>query len=397
MGSRTAAALVRTGMLLLAGAALALAWRAGLYASALVAALAGAWAMIVTIVDAQRPRLLLAAPAQSAPDRAFGERRLTALLDLSPAPLVTLDGEGRLHAINRAARRLFGAADLIADPPPRLLDAMAAGQAGRAGRVVIAGRDYALTTSDFALGETNSRLAALIDIDAELKAAEAATLRDLVQVLSHEIVNALTPIASLSQTAADMLDDEEPALPAVRDAVGTVARRAAGLQRFGEAYRALARLPAPKHQPTDIAALAADLARLFATRWPGVELSVQTGGRVWIGADADQLGAALWALLQNAAEALDGRPGGRVGMSIDGGEAAATIAVFDNGAGVAVADRAAIFRPFFTTKPEGSGVGLALARQIFLGHGGDLWLAESDEGARFEALLPNPASIIASA
>lgn len=388
MGSRGWAALLRGILLLLAGGAFAVAWSAGLYASALVSALAGLWGVVTGIVEARRPQLVPVAAPMPAPDPAHRERRLTALLDLSPAPIVTLDGEGLLYAINRAARRLFGAADLIAAPPAPLLDAIGGDASTRAATVVIEGRSFALTTSDLALGGGETRLAALIDIDAELKAAEAATLRDLVQVLSHEIVNALTPIASLSRTAADMLEDEAPALPALRDAVGTVARRAAGLQRFGEAYRSLARLPAPVFAPMDLREVAGDLARLFATRWPDLPLAFEGGPPVRLHGDADQLSAALWALLQNAAEAVGGQPGAQVGLALRRDADTAWWQVWDNGPGVAAADRVAIFRPFFTTKAQGTGVGLALARQILLAHGGDLVLAEGGEGARFEATLP---------
>ncbi|WP_313535277.1 ATP-binding protein [Sphingomonas sp.] len=390
MGSRGWAALLRGMLLLLAGGAFAAAWSAGLYASALVSALAGLWALVTGIAEAQRPKLVPVAAPMPAPDPAHRERRLTALLDLSPAPIVTLDDEGRLHAINRAARRLFGAADLIPDAPALLVEAIGS-PGGMSSTVAIGGRSFALTTSDFALGGTQSRLAALIDIDAELKAAEAATLRDLVQVLSHEIVNALTPIASLSRTAADMLEEDAPALPALRDAVGTVARRAAGLQRFGEAYRSLARLPAPAFAATDLREIATDLARLFATRWPNLPLVFADGPPVRLDGDADQLSAALWALLQNAAEAALGQAEGRVGLTLRHDTETAGWQVWDNGPGVAAADRAAIFRPFFTTKLQGTGVGLALARQILRAHGGDLVLAESAEGAEgawFEAMLP---------
>ncbi|PVX30327.1 sensor histidine kinase [Sphingomonas pokkalii] len=382
MGSRGWASLLRGMLLLLAGGAFMAAWSAGMYASALVAVLAALWGLVTGIVEARRPQLAPVAAPLTASDPAHRERRLTALLDLSPAPIVTLDGEGRLYAINRPARRLFGAADLVVDPPPLLVEAIG-DAAGRPATVAIGGRSYALTTSDFAHGGAQSRLAALIDIDAELKAAEAATLRDLVQVLSHEIVNALTPIASLSRTAADMLDDANPALPALRDAVGTVARRAAGLQRFGESYRAMARLPVPRLQPVPASELAADLARLFATRWPELPLQVDVHGVPFLRADPDQVSAALWALLQNAAEAVGNDAEGAVSLRIDVAEGQALFRVADNGRGIDAADREAIFRPFFTTKPEGTGVGLALARQIFLAHGGDLRLDGDGTGASF--------------
>ena len=387
MGSRGWRALLRGLLLLAAGGLFALAWGAGLYANALVAVLAGLWGVTTGVVEARRPQPGPAAPPAPPPDTAHRERRLTALLDLSPAPIVTLDAAQQLHAINRAARRLFGAADLIPAPPGALVGAIAAEAPGGAATVAIDGRHYALTTSELVLGGARSRLAALIDIDAELKAAEAATLRDLVQVLSHEIVNALTPIASLSRTAADMLADDAPALPAIRDAVGTVARRAAGLQRFGEAYRSLARLPAPQFAPVDLREVAADLARLFATRWPALPLTFDAPVPVRLQGDADQLSAAIWALMQNAAEAVAERADGQVGLSLARDATSASLCVWDNGPGVRSADAEAIFRPFFTTKPQGSGVGLALARQILRAHGGELRLAGGDGGARFEAVL----------
>lgn len=386
MGSSGLAALLRGVLLLGAGAAFALALRHGLYASALVAALAGLWGVATGIAAARRPAIPVLAAPPPAPDPARRERRLTALLDLSPAPIVTLEGADRLHAINRAARRLFAAQDLIPDPPAEVIGAIGRDQAHRGATVMISGRSYAIITTDFVLGGAQSRLAALIDIDAELKAAEASTLRDLVQVLSHEIVNALTPIASLSRSAVDMLDDDPPSLPALRDAIGTVARRAAGLQRFGEAYRALARLPVPILQRIEVEQVIADLARLFMTRWPDIELVVEATPPCRFNADPDQLSAALWAVLQNAAEA-----GGRVALRVDADAGALRFAISDDGPGIAAADATEIFKPFFTTKPNGSGVGLALARQIFLAHGGDLVLVSHPpdvRGAHFEARLP---------
>ena len=127
--------------------------------------------------------------------------------------------------------RLLGASDLVADPPEGLVAALSETRPGRTATIDIGHdadvRSFALATGDLALTGRMTRIGALIDIDAELKAAEAAALGELVQVLSHAIVNALTPIASLAETAVAMLNDPDPMLPKVRDAVETVARRAA--------------------------------------------------------------------------------------------------------------------------------------------------------------------------
>ena len=374
---------------------MALAATHGLFATALLAALVAVWITALGLVDlgvslpAMRPP-----PPPAVPDAEEERRRLTAYLDLSPAPLVALDGE-RLRAVNRAARRLLGASDLVPDPPSALIAALSDTRSGRTTTIELqeAGeaRSFALATGELALSGRMLRIGALIDIDAELKAAEAAALRELVQVLSHEIVNALTPIASLADTAVAMLDDPVPAYPHIREAIETVARRAASLHRFGESYRSLARLPQPAPRRIVVARFTADLAMLFATRWPAVALIVQAQeAPAHLSADPDQLTAALWAVLQNAAEALRDTRDARIDLVIRAIVGRTLITVIDNGPGIPLAEAADIFRPFFTTKAEGTGVGLSLARQILRGHGGNLALASSRPGVTvFEAIIPN--------
>lgn len=394
MGFSQLATAFRTLLLLVFGAAAMLAWINGLYASVLLALLLAAWTGAIAMVSARRwDRSESFAPPPPVDDDARERRRLTAYLNLSPAPLVTLDGEDRLRTVNRSARRLFSAEDLVPDAPPALVEAIAATAPGRSATVVLAiggdARSFALATADLDIGPAATRIAALIDIHAELKAAEAAALRDLLQVLSHEIMNALTPIASLGRTAAQMLEAPDADLAAAHDAVETVARRAEGLQRFSESYRDLARLPSPVIGSIELRAFLADLERLFATRWADATLVIDAGlAPVSIRGDADQLSAALWALLQNAVEAV---PQGNATVTL--AVAAAVEGVLwrigDNGPGIAVTDSEAIFRPFFTTKAAGSGVGLALARQILRAHRGDLTLAypQPPRGALFEALI----------
>ena len=393
MASDRVRAMLRGLVIGAAGAAGAVAVTRGLYATALLAALIAIWVAALSLIDTG-PRLPPAPPAPAPVLPGEEERRrLTAYLDLSPAPLVALD-DGRLRAVNRAARRLLGASDLVADPPEGLVAALADTRPGRTATIDI-GRDadvrsFALATGDLALAGRMARIGALIDIDAELKAAEAAALRELVQVLSHEIVNALTPIASLAETAVAMLDDPQPDLPKIRDAIEIVARRAASLHRFGESYRALAKLPAPSAERIALTGFVGDLAALFATRWPtiGFETDLQDTPS-YILADPDQLTAALWAVLQNAAEALHGIPDARVTLAVSALVGQTQFTMTDTGPGIPDENQADVFRPFFTTKTEGTGVGLALARQILRGHDGDLALAPSIPGmTRFEATIP---------
>lgn len=392
MASERNRRLVQALVLTAAGALLALAATRGMYATAVLATMVAIWTGLLGAVDATAPLPAPAVPPR-APSDSDALHRLTAYLDLSPAPLVSLDGD-RLKAVNRAARRLLGANDLVPDAPTALIEALSATRPGRTAKIELddagAVRSYALTTSDLALADRMLRIGALIDIDTELKAAEAAALRELVQVLSHEIVNALTPIASLAATAVAMLDDPVPALPEVREAIETVARRAASLHRFGESYRALARLPHPDPRRIAVAGFASDVAKLFTSRWPAIDLVVETQeAPASVMIDPDQITAALWAVLQNAAEALRDLPTAQIRLMFTAHVGRTLIAIVDNGPGIAAQDASEIFRPFFTTKPEGSGIGLSLARQILRGHGGDLTLALSCPGkTAFEATLP---------
>ncbi|WP_454280184.1 sensor histidine kinase [Sphingomonas sp. Marseille-Q8236] len=391
MASDRLAAALRT--LVVAGAGAAASWSAhdGLYANTALALLVVAWTGGVEFF-ATRPAILPPPPPPPVADQ-DERRRLLAYLDLSPAPLIVREG-GALTAVNRAARRLFLTDAVVAQPPPALLDALTQTPPGRTATVTLddAGspRTFALAAGELLSGGGVAQVGALIDIGAEIKAAEAAALRELVQVLSHEIVNALTPIASLAETAAALLEDAPLDVAAVREAVTTVARRASGLQRFGDAYRSLARLPAPDRRRIVTRDVMDDLARLFRVRWPDIRFVLNDASAPPVlMADADQLTAALWALLQNAAEASEARTDATVAVTLTANMDAMTVTIHNRGAIIAPDLVEAIFHPFMTTKASGSGVGLALARQIFRGHGGDVRLMGSDtNGTSFAAVLP---------
>jgi two-component system nitrogen regulation sensor histidine kinase NtrY len=235
----------------------------------------------------------------------------------------------------------------------------------------------------------------LLDIQPEMRVAEATALRELMQVLSHEIMNALTPVASLAATAADLLSDETPASNAMaRDAVETLARRAQGLSRFVEAYRRLARLPAPVLRPTSISALLSEVAQLFESQWPRelVRLTViRPNPDIVAELDRDLLVHALMNILANGADAATACQGriAQISLSAEARAVGVILKIEDNGPGVLSADRDRIFQPFFTTKAEGTGVGLSFARQVILSHGGALHLADNPPGggASFELTL----------
>jgi len=320
---------------------------------------------------------------------------LANLLDQTPAPLLIRRPDGVIRAGNRAARALFHTDDRLLDPPAALVQALRDGapgerltlslaQAGAAGGV----RTYAMPLTDVTgPAGVATRLAALLDIEPELRAAEAGALRELLQVLSHEIMNALTPVASLASTAVELMGDQTPASTALaREAVATLGRRAEGLTRFVEAYRTLARLPPPRLAPTAVAALVEETARLFRSRWSARGVALETrlacAEDLVVKLDSDLMIHALMNILSNAADAaLAGRAAPRVSLIASAGpRGGVELVISDNGAGVAAEDRDRIFQPFFTTKADGTGVGLSFARQVALSHGGALTLAPETPG-----------------
>ena len=398
MASRRGAGIVASQAGLFAcGAALPPALHSRLYPASAVLALTRLWIANDAVLRARPPLERQVPPAQDDADAGAQTRLLASLLDQTPAPLLTRDRSDVVQARNRAARVLFRTDDRVLDPPADLLEALRAGSGpGRLTAGVgeaAARRTYAVSLSDLATAEGPLRLAVLLDIEPDIRTAEASTLRELMQVLSHEIMNALTPVASLAATAQDLLADGSPAAASqAAEAVGVLARRAEGLARFADSYRAMARLPPPTLAPVSLTALADEAARLFRSRWAGVELRVsppQPDIRMEL--DADQIMPAVLNLLSNAAEAArEAAAEPQVALSVasarDGG---VRLSVTDNGPGVDEADAEQVFKPFFTTKATGTGVGLSFARQVARGHGGDLVLLDPapGRGAQFEMRL----------
>jgi len=365
---RRALATLASGVTLTLGGAAAVAvGRAGMWGSLLGAGVAVAWLLALGCWVALRQAPV---PAPSAP--AQGAWPIAALLDQVPVPLLRIEG-GQVRAINRAARALFVADDRIPAPPPALTDAGATHlrHAGRRWRI------DAVTLSD------GTRLAALIDIDAEERAAQDRAQDEMVDILGHELLNGLSPIVSLADSAVTAAARGDAMLG---DILATLARRVEGLEGFTRAYRQLARLPDPVVAPVALDELADDLARLFGGRFGrDVALSIDASGTATL--DRDQMVQALWALLQNGAEAaLAADPPAQVALRLQG-DGAFTAEVRDSGGGVAAADRARIFRPFHTDKTGGSGIGLTLARRIARAHGGELVLLDTGETA-FRLTVP---------
>jgi two-component system nitrogen regulation sensor histidine kinase NtrY len=319
---------------------------------------------------------------------------LQALLDSVAAALLAVEADGAVIPANRAAVRL------LARPAARLAEIGPIGAEAAArllalrpgGREIVAladGRQMLATAVRFgAHGAPAERLIALQDVALDLDVVELKAWQDLARVLTHEIMNSLTPIASLAESLQAGLG--EPAQTA--EAVEVIARRSQGLMSFVERYRTATELPQPRLVSFPLQRLVEDVETLMRPdlKARGVALAAAIApDDLTAYGDPDLLEQAVINLVRNAAEACAGEQDARVELTCRQEGDQVLIGVFDNGPGLSETARTQLFVPFFTTKVGGSGIGLSVARQIALAHHGQLTATDrSPHGAVFVLTLP---------
>jgi signal transduction histidine kinase len=318
-----------------------------------------------------------------------------------PVAVLTVDGTGHVTLANKAARRLFTAEQGTLPEDFAVYGATFARRLANASQseelliLNIASRPQRMLVRTATLERLGQRTRAISvqPIQGTLDAVEMAAQTDLVRVLTHEILNSLTPVTSLAATAADLLGDPDlsadPRVGDARIAVETLARRAQGLSNFIEAYRAVAQTPEIKRQSFAARPWAEELARIFAAKAPAVPLLVEvTPDTLALDADPDLFAQVVINLLQNAAQALHATERPQLTLRLTGDAQSMAIEVADNGPGVPESLRQDVFLPFFTTRATGTGVGLNLARQIVIAHGGAIDVTDAPGGgALFRIVL----------
>ena len=292
--------------------------------------------------------------------------------------------------MNRAGAKLLGAAeerllgraaadldlvDCLTKNAPRTLQKSFAG-----------GGRWGVTSTKFHERGVPHRLLVLSDLTLELREEELQAWQRLVRVLSHELNNLLVPIKSITGSLRSLL--RRPASDPdwqqdMEQGLGAIGSRAEALGRFTSAYARLARLPPPSLEPVVLRECVERVAEIEQVS----NLRIEPGPGVVVDADSAQLEQLLINIVRNASEAVAQTGGGvRVGWSRNG--KTARIQVLDEGP--ALSSDANLFVPFFTTKPNGTGIGLVLSRKIAENHGGTLTLENRADAVGCVARLELP-------
>ncbi|MEX2179668.1 MAG: ATP-binding protein [Gemmatimonadaceae bacterium] len=301
------------------------------------------------------------------------------------------DGGEKLRLVNRAGARVLdqpqerllgrtaeqlGLLDPLRGETPRAMDLTLPGARGR----------WEVRRSAFRQHGKPHTLLVLADLSKTLREEELKAWQRLVRVLSHEINNSLAPIKSLAGSLQSVLERRPRPADADQDlerGLHVIAGRADALVRFMSSYARLARLPTPRLAPVDVAEWVRRVAAL-ETRLP---VTMDDGPNVTIQADGDQLDQLLINLVRNAVDASL-MTGGGVCVSWAADDGMVEVRVTDEGPGIE--SGANLFVPFFTTKPQGSGIGLVLSRQIVEAHGGTIALENRAGGVGSVALVRLP-------
>ena len=326
-------------------------------------------------------------------------RFLQTIIDHVGIALIAFNPDGGVELINNAAKKLLKIPRLgnikdIEPISPRLADKLAGISPGDKDLVKFKQGDNLLQLSIYATGfilrQQQLNLVAMQNIQSELEEKEMISWQNLIRVLTHEIMNSITPIASLASTATGLLgngkeckvpEEMNEVIVDVRHAVKTIEKRSKGLITFIDNYRKLTRIPRPDFKIVQIKDLFGRVESLMKDQFENDAINFHAEvdpESLSITADPALIEQVLINLCKNSVEAVSGisHPKIKLKAGTDG-LGNPVVKVIDNGKGIAEDVSERIFIPFFTTKPEGSGIGLSLSRQIIRLHKGTISVAST--------------------
>ena len=312
--------------------------------------------------------------------------------------LISYREDGVVELINNSTKKLFKISSLknlseLENFSPDLVAKLMAISNGESIMVKIQKQDtilqLAIFATEFKVADRLIRMATIKDIQNELEENEMESWQKLIRVLTHEIMNSITPIASITQTLNSMIKEvrstysnptpdhgEIETIDEIELAIETIHKRSTGLLHFVESYRDLTRIPAPKFSIFPVRTLFDNVKGLMKNEMQNHNIQYITSTNpknLELSADEQLIEQVLINLLKNAIQALEKTENPRIELNafvdLNG---KINIQMIDNGQGILPEVLDKIFVPFFTTKPKGSGIGLSLSRQILRLHGGTL-------------------------
>jgi len=245
----------------------------------------------------------------------------------------------------------------------------------------------AIHATEFKVKEKEIMLVTVKNIQNVLEEQETAAWQKLIRVLTHEIMNSIAPISSLSSTLDMMLkeftSDDKPdrtidieTLKEVKQALQTINKRSTGLMNFVETYRSLTKIPKPNFSIVDMKSMITNVTNLMRNDAIALKIRLETKiepADIELYVDEQMIEQVLINLIKNSMHALEGYENGHIHIrGFYNKRGRPTIQVIDNGQGILEDVLDKIFIPFFTTKRSGSGIGLSLSRQILRLHGGTI-------------------------
>jgi nitrogen fixation/metabolism regulation signal transduction histidine kinase len=337
--------------------------------------------------------------------KAANYQYLEAVVEHIAVALICFDKDGNVVMMNEHARRLFGLPHAhglrsiarFDERLPGLLERMGHGdqdllQVRRGDEVM----QLVLYATEFSLLDKHYKLVSFQNIRDELERREIESWQKLIRVLTHEIMNSVTPIISLSRLVQEELVSKGADDDLLRS-INAVHSRSSGLLEFVKAYRSFATVPVPRMEDVDVLAILQRVRVLMdefiASRRIGMQIEAPDG-ELTVHVDARQLEQVLINLVRNAAEALTDTVEPQIVMRAARDERRRVmIQVIDNGPGIDPAHLDNIFVPFFTTKRGGSGVGLSISRQLVQANRGFITAKSAEpRGSVFTMLFPPAAA-----
>lgn len=313
--------------------------------------------------------------------------------------ILSFDTEGNVQLVNANAKKFLGITNIknlheLIEINPGLYHAIHNAESGKS-ELYKGSNELYLTVqaTELRIRGTDIKLVTLQNIQPELQKQELQAWQNLTKVLRHEIMNSITPISSLTSTLRDILNTEmvsrdahyeltEEGAEDLREGLSTIENRSKGLIKFIDAYREYTSLPKPKLVTVRLKELLDHVSQLMKTELRKTEIQFECtceSEYLTIQADVEMIEQVLINLLKNAIEALDDTPTPHLSLRGYYDESAIKIEVTDNGAGIIPEALERIFVPFFTTKRTGSGIGLALSRQIMQMHNGSITVESEPE------------------